>query len=49
MEAVGAAGFYRQPGEAISATLTRLQSVTAELEEYYARWEVLESQATAAK
>ena len=47
--AVGAAGFYRQPGEAISATLTRLQSVTAELEEYYARWEVLESQATAAK
>jgi len=47
--AVSAAGFYQQPGEAISATLARLQSVTAELEEYYARWEALESQATAAK
>ncbi|MEK7717348.1 MAG: ATP-binding cassette domain-containing protein, partial [Pseudomonadota bacterium] len=46
---VSAAGFYQQPGEAISATLARLQSVTAELEEYYARWEALESQATAAK
>ena len=47
--AVSAAGFYQQPGEAISATLARLQSVTAELEEYYARWEALESQAAAAK
>ena len=47
--AVSAAGFYQQPGEAISATLARLQSVTAELEEYYARWEALESQATAEK
>ncbi|MCR4332189.1 MAG: ATP-binding cassette domain-containing protein, partial [Sulfuricaulis sp.] len=47
--AVSAAGFYQQPGEAISATLARLQSVTAELEEYYARWEALESLATAAK
>jgi len=47
--AVSAAGFYQQPGEAISATLARLQSITAELEEYYARWEALESLATAAK
>ena len=47
--AVSAGGFYQQPGEAVSATLARLQSVTAELEEYYARWEALESQATAAK
>ncbi len=46
---VSAGGFYQQPGEAISATLARLQAVTAELEEYYARWEALESQATAAK
>jgi len=47
--AVSAAGFYQQPGKAISATLARLQAVTAELEEYYARWEALESQATAEK
>ena len=45
---VSAAGFYQQEGETISAALARLQSVTAELEECYARWEVLESQATEA-
>ena len=42
--AVSHAGFYQQPGEAISATLARLQAVTAELEACYARWEALESQ-----
>jgi len=47
--AVSAGGFYQQPGKAISATLARLQAVTVELKEYYARWEALESQATAAK
>jgi ATP-binding cassette subfamily F protein uup len=41
-------GFYQQPGEAIAATLARLQTVTAELEECYARWETLESQIPAA-
>jgi ATP-binding cassette subfamily F protein uup len=45
-ESVSHAGFYQQPGEAIAATLARLQTVTAELEVCYVRWEALESQAT---
>jgi ATP-binding cassette subfamily F protein uup len=36
-------GFYQQPGEAIAATLARLQTVTVELETCYIRWETLES------
>jgi ATP-binding cassette subfamily F protein uup len=36
-------GFYQQPGEAIAATLARLQTVTVELEACYIRWETLES------
>jgi ATP-binding cassette subfamily F protein uup len=46
-ESVSHAGFYQQPGEAIAATLARLQAVTADLEKCYARWETLESQVTA--
>jgi ATP-binding cassette subfamily F protein uup len=45
--AVSHAGFYQQPGEAIAATLARLQAVTDELEQCFARWESLESQQTA--
>jgi len=45
-ESVSHAGFYQQPGEAIAATLARLQVVTAELEGCYARWEVLEARQT---
>ncbi|HEU5338442.1 MAG TPA: ATP-binding cassette domain-containing protein, partial [Sulfuricaulis sp.] len=47
-DSVSHAGFYQQPGEAISATLERLQIVGAELEACYARWEALESQIPAA-
>ncbi|MHB8729479.1 MAG: ATP-binding cassette domain-containing protein [Sulfuricaulis sp.] len=42
--AIGAAGFYRQPDDTVSETLARLQTLTAELEAGYARWEALESQ-----
>jgi len=35
--------FYQQPQAEISAALERLETVAAELEEGYARWEVLES------
>ena len=35
--------FYRQPGEAISATIERLQSIESELEASYERWQELES------
>ena len=35
--------FYRQPGEAISATIERLQSIKSELEASYERWQELES------
>jgi ATP-binding cassette subfamily F protein uup len=45
---VSAPAFYQQTGEAVSATLARLQAVTGELEACYARWEALESQVTAA-
>jgi ATP-binding cassette subfamily F protein uup len=40
--------FYQQPGEQITATLERLESVTRELEACYARWETLESLAAEA-
>jgi ATP-binding cassette subfamily F protein uup len=40
--AASQSGFYQQPADAISATLARLQAVTAELETCYARWEALE-------
>ncbi len=35
--------FYRQRGEAISATIERLQSIKSELEASYERWQELES------
>ena len=45
---ISGAVFYQQPGEAVTATLARLESVTGELAACYARWEALEAQATAA-
>ncbi|MHB8348417.1 MAG: ATP-binding cassette domain-containing protein [Acidiferrobacterales bacterium] len=47
--AVGAAGFYQQPGERIAATLERLESVGKEIEAAYKRWEGLESLVRAAE
>lgn len=35
--------FYQQPQENITAALARLESVTAELDACYARWEILEA------
>jgi ATP-binding cassette subfamily F protein uup len=46
---VSETGFYQQPGEKMTATLARLESVTQELKACYGRWEALESQATAAE
>jgi ATP-binding cassette subfamily F protein uup len=43
---ISEAAFYQQPGEAVTATLARLESVTGELAACYARWEALEAQAT---
>jgi ABC transport system ATP-binding/permease protein len=37
------ADFYRQPGETISATIERLESIKSELEASYERWQELES------
>jgi ABC transport system ATP-binding/permease protein len=37
------ADFYRQPGETISATIERLESIRTELEASYERWQELES------
>jgi ABC transport system ATP-binding/permease protein len=37
-------GFYQQPADKITASLSRLDAVTAELEAAYRRWEELESQ-----
>jgi ATP-binding cassette subfamily F protein uup len=42
-ETVSAPAFYRQAQEEISATLARLDGVSAELEACYARWEELEA------
>ncbi|MEW6681558.1 MAG: ATP-binding cassette domain-containing protein [Nitrospirota bacterium] len=46
--AISEAAFYQQPAETISTTLARLDTVAQELEACYARWEALETQATAA-
>ena len=40
---IGAAGFYQQPHEQVSAVLQRLQAVEDELEQCFGRWEALES------
>jgi ATP-binding cassette subfamily F protein uup len=37
------ADFYRQPGDTISATIERLESIKSELEASYERWQELES------
>jgi ATP-binding cassette subfamily F protein uup len=44
---ISEAAFYQQPGEAVTATLARLDKVTKELAACYDRWEALEEQATA--
>jgi ATP-binding cassette subfamily F protein uup len=41
--AAGDPAFYQQPGERVAAAVTRLEQVTRELEELYARWEELEA------
>jgi len=46
---ISEAAFYQQPGEAVTATLARLEKVTGELAACYARWEALEAQVTAAE
>ena len=43
---VGQADFYRQPAARITAVLERLKALRNELEECYARWQALESQAS---
>jgi ATP-binding cassette subfamily F protein uup len=43
------AAFYQKPGPEITATLARVEALTKELEVRYARWEILEAQAAAAK
>ena len=42
-EKTSSPAFYQQPQDEITDTLERLEAVAAELEEGYARWEVLES------
>jgi ATP-binding cassette subfamily F protein uup len=46
---MGQATFYQQPSATVTATLTRLETVTKELAACYARWEALDAQATAAE
>jgi ABC transport system ATP-binding/permease protein len=46
---VGDPGFYRKPAHEITAALSRLEEIGPELDAFYARWEVLDSQSTAAK
>ena len=41
----GDAAFYQRPGSDITATRSRLDSLTGELEACYARWETLEAKA----
>jgi ATP-binding cassette subfamily F protein uup len=36
-------GFYTRPADEVSAGLARLETIAAELEDCYARWEALES------
>ena len=38
---MGDGGFYKQPGDKITAAIGRLEAITRELEECYARWESL--------
>ena len=38
---MGDGGFYKQPGDKITAAIGRLEAITSELEECYARWESL--------
>ena len=45
---MGEAEFYRQPGATITDALERLEALRNELEECYARWQLLESQLSAA-
>jgi ABC transport system ATP-binding/permease protein len=45
---MGEADFYRQPGSKITAALERLEALRSELEECYVRWQLLESQMSAA-
>ena len=42
-EKMAAPTFYQQPKPEISAVSNRLESLTAELQKAYARWEDLES------
>jgi ATP-binding cassette subfamily F protein uup len=42
-EAINVSGFYQQEGDAVEATLARLESVGNELETCYGRWETLEA------
>ncbi|MBS3779659.1 MAG: ATP-binding cassette domain-containing protein [Desulfovermiculus sp.] len=42
-EAMAAEGFYRQEGSAITAAISRLESLQAEIKAAYERWEELES------
>jgi ATP-binding cassette subfamily F protein uup len=36
-------GFYQRPEDEVAAGLARLETIVAELEDCYARWEALES------
>jgi ATP-binding cassette subfamily F protein uup len=36
-------GFYQRPADEVAAGLARLETIAAELEDCYARWEALES------
>lgn len=42
-ETVAAPNFYRESADTIKVTLARQEQLRAELEESYARWEVLEA------
>jgi ABC transport system ATP-binding/permease protein len=44
---MGEGDFYRQPSHMITAGIERLETVKKDLEECYARWQALESQANA--
>src|SRR3990167_5475503 len=43
---MGDGGFYKQPGDKITAAIGRLEAITSELEECYARWESLDRKST---
>jgi ATP-binding cassette subfamily F protein uup len=46
---MGAAEFYRQPGDKITTALERLEVLRRELDESYARWQALEALAESAR